>query len=64
MGTTSIYAQLLSDLPSLAAKAFIAQARPKLSSAGFLRRVTFDFFNSIGQEATLTRNQAIVERSF
>jgi hypothetical protein len=55
---------LLSDLPSLAAKAFIAQARPKLSSAGFLRRVTFDFFNSIGQEATLTRNQAIVERSF
>jgi hypothetical protein len=51
-GTTPIYTGSLSDLPRLAAKAFIAKARPELISARFLLCVTFDFFNRIDPKAT------------
>jgi hypothetical protein len=43
-GATSIYARLLTDLPSLAAKAFIAKVRPELISARFLLPRYFRLF--------------------
>jgi hypothetical protein len=43
-GTTSIYARSLSDLPSLAAKVFIAKIHPELILARFLLSRYFRLF--------------------
>jgi hypothetical protein len=53
-GTTSICARSLSDLPSLAAKAFIAKVRP-LISARFLLSRHFRLFQQYRPDAEVPR---------